>query len=260
MSRCLALSLFLISQAAYAAEPLRIYIRSGAKTHAPGTHEHPKFLADWTKLLQERGAKCEGSAEFPTPEQLEATDVVLIYTADGGDFNDEQRQSLQAFLQRGKGLVVILDGVCGHDPHWFKTVTGVAWEYNHTQPFYTKLRLRIQDKQHPITVGSVDFPLDDEIFDRLHVLPEAHVLAHSEYVPKGAPAGETKSIPQIWTFEKDSYRAFTSIPGLRFATFSVPSYRALLLRGIAWAGHREQIDEFCTPEELAAVRGQVKPE
>ena len=56
--------------------------------------------------------------------------------------------------------------------------------------------------------------------------------------------------------EKDGYRAFTSIPGLRLTTFSVPAYRALLLRGIAWAGRREQVAEFCTPDETAALQGR----
>ena len=37
-------------------------------------------------------------------------------------------------------------------------------------------------------------------------------------------------------------------------TFELPQYRAMLLRGIAWAGKRENIDEFCTPEELASLR------
>src|ERR1051325_11770344 len=43
-----------------AAEPLRIFIRGGAKTHGPGKHDWPQFLTDWTQLLNERGAKATG--------------------------------------------------------------------------------------------------------------------------------------------------------------------------------------------------------
>ena len=34
--------------AAVAAEsqPLRVFIRSGPKTHGPGAHDHPRFLAE----------------------------------------------------------------------------------------------------------------------------------------------------------------------------------------------------------------------
>jgi uncharacterized protein len=238
------------------AEPLRIFIRSGAKTHGPGMHEHPRFLADWTKLLNDRGAHCEGGAEFPTAEQLARTDVLLIYTADGGDLNAAQREALAALLKRGGGLVTVLDGICSHDPQWWKTITGVAWEYGHTKWVYTKLTLRFRDAEHPVTKNAANFKLDDEVYDGLHVIPEAHVLAESEFSPKDAVP---KSVPQVWALEKGGYRAFTVIPGMRFTTFSVPSYRGLLLRGIAWAGRREKVDEFCSPDELAALRGVAKP-
>src|SRR6185436_19070322 len=62
------------------------------------------------------------------------------------------------------------------------------------------------------------------------------------------------TIPQMWTLETNGYRAFTWIQGLRWKTFGVPRYRALLLRGIAWAGRQSDVNEFCTPEELAALR------
>ena len=57
-------------QMVQAAEPLRIFIRSGEKTHGPGCHDYPAFLADWTKLLNERGAKASGGNDFPSKEQL----------------------------------------------------------------------------------------------------------------------------------------------------------------------------------------------
>jgi len=257
LTHLLAAVALLGTAVARSAEPLRVFIQSGKKTHAPGLHEHPQFLADWVKLLNARGAKCAGGAEFPSDEELARTDVVLIYTADGGDLDAGRRAALGKFLARGGGLVTVLDGVCSHDPHWWKTVTGVAWEYNRTRWVYAKLTLRFRDAEHPVSAGAADFALDDEVYDGLHVVPEAKVLAESEFTPpKSEPGAKPKSVPQVWALEKDGYRAFTSIPGLRLTTFSVPAYRALLLRGIAWAGRREQIAEFCTPDETAALQGR----
>ncbi len=117
--------------------------------------------------------------------------------------------------------------------------------------------LRFRDAAHPVSAGAVDFALDDEVYDGLHVVPEARVLAESEFLPpKSEPGAQPKTVPQVWALEKDGYRAFTSIPGLRLTTFSVPAYRALLLRGIARAGRREQIAEFCTPDETAALQAR----
>ena len=35
---------------------VRVYIYGGPKTHAEGQHDYPQFLADWSKILQNRGA------------------------------------------------------------------------------------------------------------------------------------------------------------------------------------------------------------
>ena len=40
--------------------PMHIYLRGGLKSHGPGQHDYPQFLADWSKLLTERGAIVDG--------------------------------------------------------------------------------------------------------------------------------------------------------------------------------------------------------
>ena len=56
--------------------------------------------------------------------------------------------------------------------------------------------------------------------------------------------------PQMWTYERTvdggrtPYRAFVSIPGHLYENFNRPNYRAILLRGIAWAGKRANVDEL----------------
>ena len=61
----------------------------------------------------------------------------------------------------------------------------------------------------------------------------------------------------MWVYEKDGARAFGSILGHNFKTFELPQYRAILLRGIAWAAKRENVDELVSPEELASLRYPV---
>jgi hypothetical protein len=39
--------LVLSGMASLAADPLRVFIRGGVKSHAPGAHEHARFLKDW---------------------------------------------------------------------------------------------------------------------------------------------------------------------------------------------------------------------
>ena len=45
---------------------MKVYIYGGPKTHAEGQHDYPQFLADWSKILQNRGAIVDGGLHFPT--------------------------------------------------------------------------------------------------------------------------------------------------------------------------------------------------
>src|SRR3954463_7393108 len=120
---------------AVAEQPIRVFIRAGEKTHGPGEHDAPQFLKDWKPLLESRGAKVDGALVFPSDAQLEASDVLIIICQNGGDIKGEQRASLEKFLKRGGGIVVLHDGVTGHDPAWFKTIIGGAWEYGRAKFF-----------------------------------------------------------------------------------------------------------------------------
>lgn len=239
-----------------AAEPLRVFIRGGVKTHGPNQHDHPRFLGDWSKLLGERGMKVDGGMDFPTAAQLDATDVVIIYAADGMKITGDDRARFEKFLQRGGGLVVLHDGVVSGDQHeWAKKVQGGAWRWDgdkKTQWHEGQVGLYFVDQENPITRGVSNFDWKDEVYNQLDMSPDVRVLAVS-FV-------DVFNIwPQLWTYEKTweggtaPYRAFVSIPGHEYDVFNTPHYRALLLRGIAWAGKRPNVDQFCSKEELASL-------
>lgn len=257
---------------ASAAEPLRVFIRAGAKSHGPGAHDFPQFLKDWVPLLNARGAKAEGALEFPTKEQLDRTDVLILHAQEAGNIQiGEQRKNLMEFLKRGGGLVVIHAASVSRDHDWFKTVIGGSWKFGQTKWLEAPLSLYFTDRDNPITRDISNFDLDDEIYYDMEVLPEVKVLA-AAYTPKAIDTGgkgnkeaqqraaeavaKKKGVniydiqPQVWTYEKDNYRAFTCIPGHWYKNFSHNGVRSLILRGIAWAGKRDNVDEFCKPEEL----------
>jgi hypothetical protein len=70
MKRLFLLAFLALAVAAPSAEPLRVYIRSGVKTHGPNAHDHPRFLKTWMPLLTERGMKVEGAIGWPSAEQF----------------------------------------------------------------------------------------------------------------------------------------------------------------------------------------------
>ena len=117
--------------------------------------------------------------------------------------------------------------------------------------------MTIQDAAHPITRGAGNTRWRDEIYWDL----EPYRTFMCSPLP---PAGPTP-IPANVDLRKTlpggatSYRAFVSIPGHEYASFSLPRYRGMLMRGIAWVAKRPNVDEFVKPEELAAIPDAPKP-
>jgi type 1 glutamine amidotransferase len=269
----LAALLLLVCTCVFAAEqPLRIFLRVGRKTHGPATngqHDGPTFLKEWKPMLAERGAKVDGAIAFPTAEQLENTDVLVMFTEEGGRINATNRANLEKFLKRGGGIVAIHDSVCGNDAQWWKTIIGGAWEHGYSKWLESDVPIYYLTQDDPITKDCSNFEFDDEIYYDLHMMPEVKILAGS-WTPDRRNARNGRLYqhiydvcPQMWTYEKDGHRAFVAIPGHHYKNFNLPHFRAVLLRGIAWAGKRE-VDSLCKPEELASLRypegGPTAPE
>src|SRR5689334_19207982 len=105
---------------------MHIYLWAGLKSHGPGQHDYPQFLADWSKLLTERGAVVDGSLHAPSAAELEHTDVVVIYKGDAAYLPGDSKSVLESFVKRGGGLVSIHDSLCGPDPVYFSTLVGAA--------------------------------------------------------------------------------------------------------------------------------------
>jgi len=156
-----ALSTTLLSQQ----KPLRIFIRSSAKTHGAGAHDYPAFLESWTKLLTQRGAVVDGAERFPTASELSQTDVMINYSSDGANVSPEDRLIQEAYLKRGGGIVVIHDAMCGGDAVWYASVIGAAKQHGERNSAAGKKTLHFTDPGNPIVKGMpADFEMQDEMF------------------------------------------------------------------------------------------------
>jgi len=138
------------------------------------------------------------------------------------------------------------------------------------------MSLYFTNLESPITKDLSNFDLEDEIYYDMDMLPEVKVLA-AVYTPKGkdtkgkgnldAQARAAEAVakrkgvniydiqPQIWTYENQleggsPYRSFVHIPGHWNKNFSHTGVQTMILRGIAWAAKRDNVDELCKPNEL----------
>jgi type 1 glutamine amidotransferase len=233
---------------------MHVYIRGGLKTHGGGEHDYPQFLADWSKILTAHGAVVDGSLHAPTGNELDGVDVMVIYKGDAGFMTPQEKATLDAFVKRGGGIVVIHDALCGPDPAQFAQYVGGAkkhGEVNYT--LGTDVPYHIVDRADPIMKGMTDMTLYDEAFYRMTWAnnPKIHVLATARIsdTPSSRQGGGVgQEVPQIWTYEHrvpggQPARAFVWMQGHTYSNMTNWQIQNMLLRGIAWAGHHP-VDEL----------------
>src|SRR5579862_848180 len=226
---------------------MHIYIWAGLKSHLPGQHDYPQFLADWSKILTEHGAVVDGALHGPGAGDLEHVDVVILYKGDAGYLSEEEKAALEAYVKRGGGLVSIHDSLCGPDPAYFATLVGGAKK--HGEINYTldaPIPYTVVDSANPIMKGMSNITIFDEAFYNMTWAqnPSVHVLA-TTVIPGTPSAGTHKGevVPQIWTYEHtppggQPARAFVWMQGHEYTNFANYQIQQMLLRGIAWAAKK----------------------
>ncbi len=231
---------------------MHIFLWAGLKSHGPGQHDYPQFLADWSKLLTEHGAVVDGALHAPDSADLEHADVVVIYKGDAAYLSDTEKELLEAYVKRGGGLVSFHDSLCGPDPAYFATLVGGAKK--HGEVNYTldaPVPYTVVDKSNPIMKDMSDITIFDEAFFLMTWAkdPAIHVLATAQIAPTRS-AGDHKGevVPQIWTYEHtlpggQPARAFVWMQGHTYADFANYQIQRTLLRGIAWAA-KKPVDEL----------------
>jgi len=231
---------------------MRVYLWAGLKSHQPGQHDYPQFLADWSKILTEHGAVVDGALHQPGPSALEQSDVVVIYKGDAAYLMESDKAALEAFVKRGGGLVSFHDSLCGPDPAYAASLLGGAKKHGEVNfTLDAPVHYNVVDKTNPIMQDMTDATVFDEAFFTITWAkdPAVHVLATAQIAPTRS-AGDHKGevVPQMWTYEHElpggqPARAFVWMQGHTYSNFANYQIQRTLLRGIAWAA-KKPVDEL----------------
>ncbi len=217
--------------------PLHVVLVAGKKDHGPGEHDYPAWLNVWSKLLsQAEKLRVTTALEWPAAEDFKTADVLVFYQK--GSWTPEKAKAIDAFLERGGGLVYIhyaVDG--GADAPGFAQRIGLAWKGGQSKFRHGPLDLGFETGAgHPIGRNFHKVHFHDESYWNLTGDPKRVRL-----LATGTEDGKPQ--PLFWTLEPSRGRVFVSIPGHYAWTFDDPLFRILLLRGIAWCS-REPVDRF----------------
>ncbi len=262
----LLLALTLLLPATLLAAPIRVLLPIGSSGSTPAEQA--------AALLQGRDVAVTKTSRYPTETELAQAEVLILSGPDEKVVPTDYRASLEKFAQRGGGFLVLQGGVMASDAAWWKSLIGGAWVPGTSQNFLSKMMLYVATDQHPIVRGASPFDLEDETLYDLDLDPKIQVLG-SAFTPKTTGVRENRRErasktaqparaniydlqPQLWAYENtlsggQPHRAFVALQGAP-ATLQHVSFRTFLLRGLAWAAHRDNLDALCTPAELGGLR------
>ena len=213
---------------------LRVVLVAGPKDHGPGEHDYPAWQTAWKELLAaDDKVEVATAWEWPAKDEFRKADVMVFFQR--GDWNAKRAADVDAFLERGGGLVYIHWAVDGRqDAPGFAKRIGLAWG-NGAKFRHGPLDLAF-GKEHPVARNLDRLKLVDESYWNLTgTLPAGRVIA--------AGVEDGKPQPLFWSLEQGKGRVFVSIPGHFSWSFDDPLFRVVLLRGIAWSA-KEPVDRF----------------
>jgi type 1 glutamine amidotransferase len=163
--------------------------------------------------------------------------VVLLnfYTKGKPDPNEQARDNLKNFVNRGGGLV-IFHSTCGSFRDWpeFRDLAGKVMgqgklEYDKQGP----MRVKIANANHPITRGMQPYETNDELYAFLSGRKAVQVLATAHAKSTGSDE------PMAFVFDYGKGRVFHFVLGHDVQAIQTDGTAELLRRGTAWAAGRE---------------------
>jgi hypothetical protein len=183
-------------------------------------------------------------------ESLRPFDL-LVLNYMGPRWSSRTEQAVEEFVRQGKGLIsfhgvtygpiygMVFDGrwKAGADTGWpaYPALIGARWD----PPKIGHGRRHVftvtwADREHPISQGlEPSFIANDELYHRLDLLPETHVLATAFSDP--ATGGTGRDEPIVWTAAFGKGRTVHMTLGHDLSAMSQPGFIATFARGAEWA-------------------------
>jgi len=128
-------------------KPMVITLVDSKQDHGRGEHDYPAWQASWAKLLREaKGVTVHTARDWPSPEQWQKSDVVVLYFWNH-DWSAERLGHLDQFLERGGGALVLHAGlISDSDPEKLANRWGLAAQPKRTKYRHGPLELQFPEK------------------------------------------------------------------------------------------------------------------
>ena len=207
-----------------------------------GGHDYQKeqfnqMLAGLGENITYRIVEFPAAYDMFLPQNRDKYDVLVFYHM-WQEITESQAKDFSDCVKEGKPLVVLHHSICAFD-NWPEYVNIIGGKYFHKPTVLNgkeypacsyihdvHFRVKITDKNHPITAGLSDFDIFDETYKGYYVAPGVTPLLSTD---------EQSSTPVIgWAKKYGKARVVTLQSGHDVPTFENPSFRKLLKQSIEW--------------------------
>lgn len=252
--RCALPALFAAAALAAPPERVRVLILTG-ETDLP-YHDWRATTPFVKDLLERTGRFAVSVAEHPRglDDAALAGYDALVLNYNGPRWGHVAERAVERFLASGKGMVAF-HGVSygsffgmvfdkrwtlppgGGDP-WpaYADMLGASWKpENIGHAVRHVFTVKWVDRDHPISRGlEPEFIADDELYHRMELKPNAHVLAAAYSDTKQHGTGRDE--PILWTVPFRGGRVVHLTLGHDVKAMSMPGFTAAFTRAVEWAG------------------------
>ena len=246
------------------AKEVKVLIITGDEVGAHKWKETAPFIKD---VLTKAGHKVDITqtpSKDLTSENLAKYDVLLLNyrnTPQGAKENpasvwsDDNKKAFLDAIKGGKGLYVYhfassaFTGTSDFDKEYEKVVAG-GWRKQGNHGKMHEFTVTVRKPDHPITAGIKEFKHGrDELYQNSVMLPDSEVLATAFSDKEKDPKNTGKHEPVVWVTHYGKGRVVDNVLGHDVeAMKSSEGFRALLIRGVEWAGTGESF--YKLPDSL----------
>ncbi len=234
-----------------AGKPRRWVLVASKQDHGPGQHDYPRWQGKWVGLLSQLSPQpiVEKAWEWPSDSQWATADAVVFYFWNH-DWSAERYRQLDAFQQRGGGLVLLHSAVIAdREPEALAERIGLSAQPGRTGYRHMPFELRFTVRDHSLTDGLPEtLPFLDEPYWPLVGDPAAVTVL-------GVGQVDGQDRPLVWTFERGSGRVFASILDTPDGRYDLVPVAGASRNGLGGPGDLSLLTSAATRGRPDAVEG-----
>ena len=221
---------WLLAEALFAQPPVKVLIVTGG-------HEHPlsfySLFDDPSMIATVNPHPIAFNTDF-----RERADVLVRYDLIPNMPEEEKRNNLRAFVESGKGVVVLHHAIIDHQawPWWYEDVVGGRYLLDPADGMPASKarheeRMRVTvAKKHPVTEGLSDFTIEDETYKGMWISPKVQVLLTTD--------NPNNDGPLAWLGTHPKARVVYIQLGHGSLAHRNPNYQRLVRNAVLWAAGR----------------------